>query len=763
MDKRDDEFLKRIKETFRVEAEEHLNAFLAGLTGLEKPQSEESYCQIIEAMFRDIHSLKGAARSIDQREVESICQPLESVFSGLKNRRLTLTPASLDLFYKTAASLLKIITEPGFVTAVSDRQIHRELIQKLNDISSGILKTPDKIEPKNAGVENVVEHAITVPAENAHDTDIPQSGKPLSSETVRIRISKLDELLIQTEELIQTKKSIHQRIREMEDLSSDCIRLKGELIKKEAHLLMASTGTLKESGEELRSTLNNLENQLSVITLSMRQDKYFLDNIVDLHLDSIRQILMLPVSSIAEVFPVMVRKISGEQEKEINLVMSGTELEIDKRILEELKDPLIHLLRNSIDHGIGKPAERISQNKPATGTIQLTFSPRDNGMVEISLSDDGKGINKENVRKAAIKSGYINRHDAAILEPEKIIQLIFESGISTSPDITDISGHGLGLSIVQEKVEKLNGNISVETELNKGTVFRILLPMTFSAFRGILVMTGESLFILPLVSVERVMKVDLVVIKTVKNHDTILIENRILPIVDLGEVLGLPEYKLSGSSGKEELNNNSNHISIVVVASGENRIAFRVDEVIDEQQVLVKSLGKLLKRVRNISGATVLGSGRVVLVINVTDLIRSALKSTGNIRKGLPAEQTPTRKMKILVADDSITSRTMIKNILETAGYQVLTAVDGTDAFTKARTDKFDLIVSDVDMPRMNGFELIDKIRHDKKLSDIPVVLITALGSKEDREHGIDVGADAYIIKNNFDQFNLIEIIRKLI
>jgi two-component system chemotaxis sensor kinase CheA len=761
MDKRDDEFLRRIKETFRIEAEEHLNAFLSGLRVLEKPQPEESYSQTIETMFRDIHSLKGAARSIDQREVESICQPLESVFSGLKNKSLTLTPASLDLFYKTAASLLKIITETG--TTFSDRQFNRELIQKLNDISSGLVKTADLIEPEKSEEPKVVDKVTENPAENVQECNISQYGKSLSSETVRIRISKLDELFVQAEELIQTKKSIHQRIREMEKLYSECSQFKEDLLKKDTKSLVASTVILKERGEEIRFSLKNLEDQLSGISLSMKQDKYFLDNIVDRHLDSIRQILMLPVSSIAEVFPVMVRKISGEQGKEIKLVMSGTELEIDKRILEELKDPLIHLLRNSIDHGIGKPAERISLNKPAIGTIMLTFSHIDNGMVEISLSDDGNGINRENVKKAAIKSGYLNSYEAEMLDPESIIPLIFESGISTSPTITDISGRGLGLSIVQEKIEKLNGKISIETELNKGTVFRIILPMTFSAFRGILVMTRQSMFILPLVNVERVLQVDLVVIKTVKNHDTILIENRIIPIVDLGAVLGLHNNKLSDSPDNEEPNVNSNQISIVVVASGENRIAFRVDEVIDEQQVLVKSLGKLLKRVKNISGITVLGSGRVVPVLNVKDLIRSAQKSSGSIKVASSAEQVPVRKVKILVADDSITSRTMIKNILETAGYQVLTAVDGTDAYTKARTEKFDLIVSDVDMPRMNGFELIEKIKRDKKLIDIPVVLITALGSKEDREHGIDVGADAYIIKNNFDQFNLLEIIRKLI
>jgi two-component system chemotaxis sensor kinase CheA len=286
--------------------------------------------------------------------------------------------------------------------------------------------------------------------------------------------------------------------------------------------------------------------------------------------------------------------------------------------------------------------------------------------------------------------------------------------------ITDISGRGLGLSIVHEKVEKLNGKIWVETELNKGTTFHIILPMTLSTFRGIMVRISEFLFILPTVNVERVIKLDRVLIKTVKNNETIVVDHQIHQLLDLGEVLELAEHNYTGSAAEVGESGNENLMGIIVLASGENRIAFKVDEVIDEQQVLVKSLGKLLKRVKNISGATVLGSGRVVPVLHIPDLFKSALSSASKTKSQTSSSKKIERVKRILVADDSITSRTLIKNILETAGYQVLTAVDGTDAFTIARTNEFDLIVSDVDMPRMNGFELITKIRHDKKLSEVP-------------------------------------------
>jgi two-component system chemotaxis sensor kinase CheA len=763
MDNKDDEFIKRIKETFRIEAEEHLNAFTSCLIDLEKPQSQERYSEIIESMFRDIHSLKGAARSVDQRDVESVCQPLESVFSGLKSRGLTLSPASIDLFYRTVESLVKLIKVAGSGITSVDREINRDLIRELNDISAGGLKKSEIVEPKHIKEGAKVKPILVPSVENQSLSDIPKKERPLFTETVRISITKLNQLLLQAEELTQSKKAINQHLKELKEISFSFSGFKADSLKRNKTHSAESLAIQKEMSEGNKSFLNKLESQLSYLNSSMEKDHYSFESIVDTHLEALRQVLMLPVSSIVAAFPGMVREISREQKKEIELIIKGEELEIDKRILEELKDPLIHLLRNSIDHGISKPDERISNNKPAKGTINLLFTTCENGMIKISLSDDGIGIDKEKVVKAAIKSGILSAETAVILEPDEILKLIYQSGVSTSSIITDISGRGLGLSIVHEKVEKLNGKIWVETELNKGTTFHIILPMTLSTFRGIMVRISEFLFILPTVNVERVIKLDRVLIKTVKNNETIVVDHQIHQLLDLGEVLELAEHNYTGSAAEVGESGNENLMGIIVLASGENRIAFKVDEVIDEQQVLVKSLGKLLKRVKNISGATVLGSGRVVPVLHIPDLFKSALSSASKTKSQTSSSKKIERVKRILVADDSITSRTLIKNILETAGYQVLTAVDGTDAFTIARTNEFDLIVSDVDMPRMNGFELITKIRHDKKLSEVPVILITALGSQDDREHGIEVGADAYIIKSSFDQDNLLEIVKKLI
>jgi two-component system chemotaxis sensor kinase CheA len=763
MDKKDLEFQKRIQATFRIEAEEHLNAISTSLSELEKTQSEKKKTELVEVLFREVHSLKGAARSVDQKEIEAVCQPMEGIFSALKRKEIALLPMAFDLLYKTVEWLLKHVATSGAEQTSAFRQTRTELIQQLKEMVSGKAFATVMQEPSATDTEQSRPAQPGPIPETRPEAALPADILRTQIEMVRIPISKLDPLLLQAEEMTQSKIAVDQRTNELKGLCDELNKWKTEAQKWRSQRAVATPAIWNEWCDTSEMHLNKVDSQLREITRSVERDQHGLERLVNNHLEAMKQVLMLPVGSLVEAFPVMVREISHEQNKEIDCIIRGTELEIDKRILEELKDPLIHLIRNSIDHGISKQQERILQNKPVRGSITLAFAARENGQVEITLSDDGKGIDKERLLKAAIKSGIISNEAAGKLEPKEVLNLIYQSGVSTSSIITDISGHGLGLTIVHEKVAKLNGKISVESEANRGTTFRILLPMTLATFRGILVKVKEFMFILPTMNVVRVMKIEQAEIKTVENHETILIDDQVISVADIGEVMGLPEHKHSAPGKMEPGSANSNQIRLVVLISGDYRIAFKVDDLVDELQVLVKGLGKLLRRIRNISGATILGSGKVVPVLNITDLMKSAVRINGRKIEAPAGEIFVPKTGKILVAEDSITSRTLIKNILETAGYQVTTAVDGADAFTKARTGDFDIVVSDVDMPKMNGFELTAKIRSDKKLSEIPVVLVTALESREDQEHGIEVGADAYIIKSSFDQTNLLEIIKKLI
>jgi len=334
---------------------------------------------------------------------------------------------------------------------------------------------------------------------------------------------------------------------------------------------------------------------------------------------------------------------------------------------------------------------------------------------------------------------------------------IFSSGISTSQFITDLSGHGLGLAIVAENVTMLGGSVSVESEELKGTTFIIRLPVTLLTFRGILIRIAEHHFVIPTKSVERVLRIKASEIKTIENRATVKIDDKIIGVTWLNKVLEL-------SSGNS-FNNKKEIFHAVILNIGQHRMAFIVDAVLDEQEGVIKTLGSQLVNVRNVSGATLLGNGMIVPILNASELVENALKVSsvplGN--SNIEDEESDKPKLTILVVDDSITSRSLIRNVVESAGYIVKTAVDGLEAYSLLQGEHFNLVISDIEMPRMNGFELTTKIRKDKDFSDLPVILVTALEQPSDKQRGMECGANAYIVKSNFEQSNLIEAINRLI
>ena len=796
MDAKDAEFLKRLKSTFRIEAEEHVRAISAGLIELEKELTSERRAEVIETVFREAHSLKGAARSVSLKDIESICQPLESAFSALKRRAIALSPALCDLFHQAADVIAQLVSSEEAECTAAERARARDLIRQLGRVSQGgaVPSTkPEEARPA-ADTPSIQSTQSMQPTEETIPLRPPTEERPVLLGSVRISTARLDSLLLQAEEMVSAKMAASQRTAELQEIKHALASWKAESAKWKDRVSTAGMPLVSEWQGWNETHLNALESQVAAMTRALEQDQRTVRRMVDEHLEATKSVLMLPVASLVEAFPRIVRDLARDQGKEADLVIRGAEIEIDKRILEELKDPLIHLIRNCVDHGIGKPEERAHLNKAPRGTITIAVNTKDSRQVEILVSDDGAGIDVEQVRAAAMKAGVVSREAAETLDVQEALSLIFQSGISTSPIITDISGRGLGLAIVREKVEKLGGVVSVDTQTQVGTTFRLLLPLTLATFRGVLVRVDEQVFVLPTLNVERALQVNQEAIKTVENRETIQVDGQVLSMVKLGDALGLPPRRQGAgvreqgsgnrfsssqplfpaprplasdprplSSDPRPLSPDPRPLPVVVLTSADKRIAFQVDEVLDEQQVMVKGLGRQLRRVRNVAGATVLGSGRVVPVLNVSDLMKSAVRSAGAARGAAGAEEAPARKGRILVVEDSITARTLLKNILETAGYQVATAVDGTDAFTQARGGEFDLVVSDVDMPRMSGFELTEKIRGDKRLAEVPVVLVTALESREDRERGIDAGANAYIVKSSFDQSNLLEVVHRLL
>jgi two-component system chemotaxis sensor kinase CheA len=755
----DGHLLQRLLATFRVEAQEHIQTIASELVELEKASTEEAKSSSLDAAFRSAHSLKGAARTVNVTDMETLCQSLESVFAAMKRGEIDRRPELFDLLLKVADTLGKLLQFVASEPTASPKPRVGDLVHSLQ----AALKSGPPAKPEEQ-TEQPAELFSPSPAMVARGV----------AETVRVSTTRLDAVLLQTEELLSAKLAAAQHASKLRHIKAQPAdwKKKWAMLRPGLRSLLQALDKSKDRNGSLplgplltrfaeflewnQGFIESMATELSDLATMMDNDQRVMGAMVDNLLDEIKKVVLQPFSTLLDVFPRFVRELSREQSKDVDLAIHGGEIEIDRRILEEMKDPLIHLTRNCLDHGIEAPAERVSRGKPTRGTITLSISPKSGGHVELLVADDGAGIDRGKVSSAAVRQGVLSAENAEGLDAKELASLIFESGVSTSPMVTNLSGRGLGLAIVKERVERLNGALSLETEPGKGTTFRIILPLTVARFRGVMVRVGEHLYVVPTSNVERVVRVGKDRIRTVENREAITIDGEAMSLARLRDVLGVPSPVLTDAPPEV--------LSAVVLMSIHHRIAFVVDEVLQEQEVLVKTLGKQLTRVRNISSATVLGSGKVVPILNVPDLMKSAVKASATgVRTSVVSKESAPAKKSILVAEDSITSRTLLKNILEIEGYEVTTAVDGTDAFNKLHTGKFDLVISDVDMPRMNGFGLTAKIRADKKFTELPVLLVTALESGEDRERGMDAGANAYIVKSSFDQSSLLEVMRRLI
>jgi len=773
-------FLKKLMGTFRVEAAEHQKTILAGLADLEWRQDSERHPEILETIFREAHSLKGAARAVNWDEIEILCQALENVFAALKNDSLRATPALYDVLYEAMDILERILASESPDSRALEASLVSQTVLKLDDAASGRLperKTEEALEePEDHCEEEPTSRVSPLPDTATEGAAAPAEGRGLAEDTVRIPTERLNHLFQQVEELSVFKVNIRARYADLQDLERKLldVALEGTRTSAEVRKVWHAPGHAEGAGidgkalpffskminflEENEKRLSSLEHEFKAASRALQQNSYEFSGRIDHLLEDMKMTLFLPFSSLLDMYPHVVRRLARELGKETEFLVEGGGTEIDRRILEEMKDPLIHLLRNAVDHGIETPERRLEKGKPASGKIRLCISSKESGKVEILLEDDGAGIRLDNVRGAALRSGLLSREEADKLTWENELNLIFFSGLSTVPILTDVSGRGLGLAIVREKVEKLGGSISAESAPDQGTAIRIILPRILATFRGILVEAGRQLFVLPTGNVERVARIRRSEIKTAENRETVRLYDRTLSFVSLGPVLGFPQA-VDAVQQRE-------HVEIAVLSSAGTSLAFGLDRIRNEQEFLLKPLGGPLVRVRNIAGATILGTGEAVPVLNVADLIKSAIRQLDSGGSSGPApgrESTEeSQRLSVLVVEDSITSRTLIRNILEFAGYRVMTAVDGIDALTILRTESVDLVVSDVEMPRMNGFDLTARIRADKKLADMPVILVTALESREDKERGIDVGANAYIVKSRFDQSNLLDVIRRV-
>jgi two-component system chemotaxis sensor kinase CheA len=774
----DADFFQKLRSTFEIEAHDHLRTISLSILELEKETVEEEKVAIIETIHREFHSLKGAARAVSEKEIETLCHSLENTLTKIKKGSLTLKIEIFDIFNEAIDIIENLLSSVenkaedisslmDKLTTLEDYSIgpeeelktnnldHKELNEesidskiKINDVEQ--LYEKDLEEKKSLNTieyealrnnikineeRELIDHnniKLEIKTQNSNANKIPQDK---TGDILRVSKEKLDSLLLQGEELIFAKLSAIQRAKDIRNLKDLLF-----LWKKEKN----------------NSYISTLEEDIDQILKATENDAKTIEAMTDAFMEDIKNIMILPFSSIIEMFPKMVRDLARNLDKDIEFLCKGTEIEVDRRILEEIKVPLMHIIRNSVDHGIESNEERLSAGKPVKGNINLHITQVNSEKVKIEIWDDGRGIDLHKLKEKAVKNKLYTSNEANNMDEDIIKSLIFKSGISTSDIITDISGRGLGLAIVNEKIQDLGGSIKVHTEKLKGTRFIIMLPITVSTNRGIIAKASNQVFVIPTGKVERAIRVKRDEIKIIENKATILLEDEVISVISLKDILELQEKKI------EEYTNEV--ISILVVKDLDRKIAFGVDEIIGEQEVLVKRFNKQLKRVRNISGATILGSGEVVPILDVQDLIKSSYKHSSKSINIISNNNKGSNKGKsIIVVEDSITSRTLLKSILESCGFLVKTAVDGLEGWNLLNSEKFDLVITDVEMPKMDGFELTSKIRNHSEFSEIPVVLVTSLESREHKERGIDVGASAYIVKSDFQQGNLLDTIKRLI
>jgi two-component system, chemotaxis family, sensor kinase CheA len=550
-----------------------------------------------------------------------------------------------------------------------------------------------------------------------------QCGAPQEAEafgdTVRAKVKTLDILVNLIGELIINKKRFEDKTE----------RLK--LISRDAHF------------EGLREFHANLE-----------EDVRYLDYLIqELHIQAM-SLRMLPLKTITEGFQRMVRDLAKLQGKEIRLEIVGETIEVDRVLLESLKPMFIHMLNNAVDHGIESPEERVANGKPAKGTIRISARHEANS-VRIDIRDDGRGMDPEKIKLAALRRRVIDQEEADALRNEEALYLTLRAGFSTSEIVTDVSGRGVGMDVVKKNIEKVKGNLVLKSDVGHFTEVTLHLPLTLSVIEALMITSGGESFAVPLSYVQESIKIRSEDITTVGGKEVIPVRGSTVPLLSLATLLGLPEKKSLLDSGK---------ITAIVLKLRDHSLAFTIDGILGSAEIVVKELGDQLKNVKFVFGATILGDGNPSLILDVADMFASAEGERGSgIRTALEENRAAQVKGNILVVDDSITTRTMERSILIAHGYQVKTAISGDDALKQVANETFDLVISDIEMPGINGFELTRRLRALEEYREVPIIIVSSLARDEDKRNAIEAGAQAYIVKGSFEQGTLLDTVETLI
>lgn len=732
------ELQRRLIETFLDELNEHTRALDRDLLALERRAGQPTP-ELLESLFRTVHTLKGASRSVGAPAIEEACHRLESTLADLRDGRAVLDAERVQLLFTTIDAL----KEAG-------KQLRAQHARDTSVRSAGV--TAVTWPSPTAGLEGKL--------------DETSAAREPPGDVVRVSLHKLDALLARSSELLVARHRAGDALQDVARLRDALRRSRSDWRLVERPLRawwisrngrVSSTGTqpppalprrAAEVLERFGETLKRLEQQSEQVLSRLTLDHHGLEQAATALEEELLHTRVVAFDEVAVGLERAVRDLARAASKEIDVVVEGAGVEVGRGVLDRLKDPLLHLLRNAVDHGVEAPDERQAAGKPRRGTITVSAMLRGN-TVTIVVADDGRGVDMAAVREQA------RRQRMTVPEDDhEAIRLLFVPGFSTARSVTDVSGRGVGLDIVKHTVESLHGYVELSSTAGQGTCVSLTVPLQVATVRALLLTAARQTFALPLSNLVRLMRVEPHELGSAAGRDVLLTDNPPIPVVSLAGVLGIDEEQPEEKTGK---------LALVVVQSGSRQAALIVDALLEERELVVKNLGPRLAGLRHVAGGAVLPTGRIALILNAAELVERALSLP--LRPGVTAIRKTgvERRRRLLLAEDSVTTRCLEKSILEAAGYEVMTAVDGADAWRRLQEEGADLVVADVEMPHMDGFTLCEAIRGSRRFRDLPVVLVTAHETENDKARGLEAGANAYLPKSTFDQRQLLEVIGRLL
>lgn len=763
---------EQILALFFVEVETQAAVLTDGLLALEANVNDD---EAVDSLMRAAHSIKGAARVLGITDLIELAHALEDTFQKIKRHDLTVDSKSIDLMFAAVdlfSSLGKAAPAELHSFMAANKAAMRQASSQLAAL--GMVDEAESSPTMRVSAPQVQVGEIQLPFKELSESTVTGKIAPQQGSQRRLNEAKQATRLAQKDRVVRVTADYLNRL----------MGLAGELLVESRWLHPFSDALLhlKKSQYELsgivdilRGTLNEkiLGEEGELHLLELQQKTHACRENLARHLEDLelfirrhatlsdrlyRQVItsrMCAFGEGVEAFPRMVRDLAKQLGKKVHLEIIGRSTTIDRDILDKLKAPLNHLLRNAVDHGIEMPEERIAKGKSPEGLIRLEARHRA-GVLNITVSDDGKGIDLSDIRKKVQDMKLVDADMAKNLTATELLDFLFLPGFTTNQDVTEISGRGIGLNVVQNMLHEVSGKVRVGGRLDVGAVFSLELPLTLSVLRALLVEIGGEPYAFPLARVERAMVIDRNKIQVVEGREFYSFEGHNVGLIPGNRILELPELRYS-----------STDLAVVVLSDGFNSYGIVVDKLLGEKELVVQELDPRLGKISDINCGAFMEDGSPILVIDVEDIVRSVdkLLSGGNIgvigdvREDKPAA---TRK-RILVVDDSITVREVECRILENYGYDVDVAVNGVDGWNTVRIGEYDLVVTDVDMPRMNGIELVKAIKNDPRLHTLPVMIVSYKERSDDRMQGMEAGANYYLAKSSFHDDRFLEAVKDLI